>query len=160
MPEELLEELIHDIYVIPFTGVKEESHQADNEIIRGTDAGLPFTGISDVSGKPNKKVVKDFSTVKKINIAINIINYIFTVILSLITLRFAFLIFGVTDNIIYKITGLLLFPAFHMLGTAPYVSPPHVERESLVAIALYAIMVSFISIVASFVKKIIKKKNV
>ena len=157
--EEFLGELVQDIYVIPFTGLPEEFHQMNNEMITGSDTELPFTGISDVSGKLNKKVVTDFSTVKKINIAINIINYIFTAVLSVITLRFAFLIFGVKDNIIYTVTGLFLFPVFHMLGTVPSVSPPHVERESLIAIALYAIMVSFISAVASLVKKMIKKKH-
>ncbi len=153
------EELVKDIYVIPFTGLTDESRLINNnEIIIGSETGLPFTGISDVSGKLNKKVITDFSTVKKITIAINIINYIFTVILSLITLRFAFLIIGVKDNIIYKITGLFLYPVFHLLGTVSSVSPPHLERESLVAIALYAVMVSFISVVAGLVKKIIKKK--
>ncbi|MEQ8187979.1 MAG: hypothetical protein ABRQ39_08420 [Candidatus Eremiobacterota bacterium] len=161
MSEELLEELMVDfvpaIYVIPFTGLTDETHLKDNEIITGCET-LPFTGISDVSVKLNKKVVTDFSTVRKINIGINIVNYIFTVILSIITLRFAFLIFGVKDNIIYKITNLLLFPVFHLLGTVPSVSPPHVERESLVAIALYAIIVSFVSVLAGLVKKIVKKR--
>jgi len=161
MSEELLEELmadfVPDIYVIPFTGLADETHLKDNEIITGCET-LPFTGISDVSVKLNKKVVTDFSTVRKINIGINIVNYIFTVILSIITLRFAFLIFGVKDNIIYKITDLLLFPVFHLLGTTPSVSSPHVERESLVAIALYAIIVSFVSVLAGLVKKIVKKR--
>ena len=159
MSEELVEELVQDMYVIPFTGLTDESLLMNNEIITGSEQELPFTGMSDVSGKPNKKVITDFSTIKKINIAINIINYIFTVILSLITVRFSFLIFGVKDNIIYHITGLFLLPVFHILGTVPSVSHPHVERESLVAIVFYAIMVSFISALAGLVKKIVKKRS-
>jgi hypothetical protein len=153
----MTDELTKDIYIIPYTGIREESLQMRHEIITGSETDLPFTGITDIPGK--RKVLPDFSAVRKINLVINITNYIFTIILSLITLRLSFLIFGVKDNIIYKITDLLLFPVFHLSGTFPSVSTPHVERESLVAIVLYAIIVSFISILAGLVKKIIRKRS-
>jgi len=96
------------------------------------------------------------SNIRKINFIIRLVNYFFTVILSLTALRICFQMIGSGDNFFYKISYIFVHPVFSFMGTVPVYGVQHLERESLIAMLCYAFMVPLLTSVLNSVKDAMK----
>jgi len=99
----------------------------------------------------NQKELDRVSKLRRYNGTLQIVNFLFSVILSLIALRFGLQFYGAENEgifqIIYNITYLFMSPIFSLQKSVPDYGASHIEIEALIAIAFYAVIAPVISFI-------------
>jgi hypothetical protein len=105
----------------------------------------------------NRKELDKVSKIRKYNGTIQLANLIFTMILSIITLRFTLQLFGAASdgivNAIYNMTYLFMAPVFSLQRSMPVYGSAHIEIEAIIAIAFYALISPAISFIINICQK-------